>query len=152
MGGTWGHGRTLGIFGASEGHCRTALWDGHVPKWCVHLHLRWHTCMAQAESFPQFTTQHFTRPYFLNPMSSMPWCSCCGKEALPCSMKGVWGKWLYFCEGCAKGYCLLDAEGVKYGPVGKAWGLDRSDPIVSWTRNIGCSGNLYCTDGRMDVL
>ena len=62
-------------------------------------------------------------------------------------------KWSYFCEGCAKGFCLLDGEGVKYGPVGRAWGVDRVDPIVSWFRYTDCSGNdVDCTDVSMDDL
>ena len=85
----------------------------------------------------------------------MPWCSCCGKEAGPWSLK-IQGGRLYFCEGCAKGFCLIGGEGVRYGPVGTAWGLERSDPLVGWTRNTSADctdGNdVDCTDINMDDL
>ena len=64
-------------------------------------------------------------------------------------MKVGW-KHLYFCEGCAKGFCLLGGQGVRYGPVGRAWGFERYDPIVNWFRNTDSEvGHVDCTGANM---
>ena len=93
-------------------------------------------------------TLHFawTIP-FQHVMSGIPWCSTCGKEvALPCSMK-VPGcaRWWYFCDQCSKDFCLVGGEGVKFGPVCRGWGWDRSDPIAK-------VNDVACTDINMDDL
>jgi len=78
----------------------------------------------------------------------LPWCSFCGVSGAVIGQRlDDTRKWYYFCDGCARHFCVIGGEGVRYGPVGVSWGRYRLDPIWS----VSASGAVDCTADDVDM-